>query len=156
MQLYRCSGGSNQQWNLVPVSGTHYYSIVSVFNQKCIDVENFSQDNGANIQMYSCSQGVNQQFFFNSSDQTIVSRLPGRFGPFSAPNPRMCLNSAWSPFQTVGFVSPTKSHLILLVLNSSDQTIDFNLSTDIYPLLSSEAHILPHSFQTYLLPYKPY
>jgi hypothetical protein len=62
------SGGTNQQWDVVPVSYTNggdysYFSMTAAHSGKAADVFNFSLDDGGNVTQWDNGQGVNQQWF---------------------------------------------------------------------------------------------
>jgi len=59
----RWNGGDNQRWR-VERAGGGAYRIVSVSNNSCLDVEGAKRDDGANIQLWGCSGGVNQTWLF--------------------------------------------------------------------------------------------
>jgi Concanavalin A-like lectin/glucanases superfamily/Ricin-type beta-trefoil lectin domain-like len=63
------TGGTNQQWDVVPLASTNggdysYFSMTAVHSGKAADVNNFSFDNGGNVMQWDNVQGVNQQWFF--------------------------------------------------------------------------------------------
>ena len=62
VQLYRWHNGDNQRWRLERVGGG-YFQIVSVSSGRCLDV-NLPKinENGANVQQWSCSGAPNQQW----------------------------------------------------------------------------------------------
>jgi hypothetical protein len=59
---YACGTGTNQQWQLRPVSGTGYVEIVARHSGKCLDVSGQSTANSARIQQYDCWGGANQRW----------------------------------------------------------------------------------------------
>jgi Ca2+-binding RTX toxin-like protein len=69
-----CHGGKNQLWQLDRLNSTDYYQIVNVNTiglfgsgkKKCLDVSDWSQDDGAQIWQYSCNSNANQQWRFYS------------------------------------------------------------------------------------------
>ncbi|MFG1812055.1 non-reducing end alpha-L-arabinofuranosidase family hydrolase [Streptomyces sp. NPDC049040] len=65
LQIYDCSGGTNQQWTLT--SGNQ----LTVYGSKCLDVPGHATTAGTRVQIWSCSGGANQQWRVNS-DGTIV------------------------------------------------------------------------------------
>ncbi|WP_151770060.1 non-reducing end alpha-L-arabinofuranosidase family hydrolase [Streptomyces abyssomicinicus] len=64
LQIWDCSGRSNQQWTL---TDSNQLTVLG----KCLDVPNHSTTAGVQLQTYSCSGGANQQWRVNS-DGTIV------------------------------------------------------------------------------------
>ncbi|WP_326799414.1 non-reducing end alpha-L-arabinofuranosidase family hydrolase [Streptomyces sp. NBC_01808] len=65
LQIWDCSGGTNQQW-------THTDSNqLTVYGNKCLDVPGHATTPGTRVQIWSCSGGANQQWRVNS-DGTIV------------------------------------------------------------------------------------
>jgi hypothetical protein len=58
---WRCHGGTNQQWGVVPTDDDYLY-LVAANSGKCLDVEGGSQDNGANVIQWTCHGGPNQQW----------------------------------------------------------------------------------------------
>ncbi|NYV73785.1 non-reducing end alpha-L-arabinofuranosidase family hydrolase [Streptomyces sp. UH6] len=64
LQIWDCSGNSNQQWTL---TDSNQLTVLG----KCLDVPNHSTTAGVQLQIYSCSGGANQQWRVNS-DGTIV------------------------------------------------------------------------------------
>ncbi|WUH89598.1 non-reducing end alpha-L-arabinofuranosidase family hydrolase [Streptomyces sp. NBC_00433] len=65
LQIYDCSGGTNQQWTLT--SGNQ----LTVYGNKCLDVPGHATAAGTRVQIWSCSGGANQQWRVNSNG-TIV------------------------------------------------------------------------------------
>ena len=68
LQLWDCSGGSNQQWTYTSANE------LQVYGNKCLDAG--GTGNGAVVQIYSCWGGDNQKWRFNS-DGTIVGVQSG-------------------------------------------------------------------------------
>ncbi len=87
--LANCSSFSSNvepkrlQWKYNTQDG----SIRSVPNGKCLSIENCDTSDGANIVVTDCQindpqakcQGKNQQWTYNTGDQTIVSKLDGNW-----------------------------------------------------------------------------
>ncbi len=65
LQIYDCSGGTNQQWTLT--SGNQ----LTVYGNKCLDVPNHATTAGTRVQIWACSGAANQQWRVNT-DGTIV------------------------------------------------------------------------------------
>ncbi|MFI6154744.1 non-reducing end alpha-L-arabinofuranosidase family hydrolase [Kitasatospora sp. NPDC051170] len=65
LQIYDCSGGSNQQWTSTSDNK------LTVYGNKCLDVPGHATSNGTRVQIWSCTGGANQQWRVNS-DGTIV------------------------------------------------------------------------------------
>ncbi|WP_443071946.1 non-reducing end alpha-L-arabinofuranosidase family hydrolase [Streptomyces sp. NBC_01477] len=65
LQIYDCSGGTNQQWTLTSSNQ------LTVYGNKCLDVPGHATTAGTRVQIWSCSSGANQQWRVNS-DGTIV------------------------------------------------------------------------------------
>jgi hypothetical protein len=62
IQLFGFAKVANQLWKIQPVTDG-YYQIVSLSSGKCLDVElGKINDNGANVQQWSCAQQPNQQW----------------------------------------------------------------------------------------------
>ncbi len=83
MQQWTCTGGANQNFQFVPVSGTSYYQIIARNSGKCMDVQNGSTANGALIQQWTCAAGnINQQFSLQTVSGTsyihIIARVSGK------------------------------------------------------------------------------
>jgi hypothetical protein len=55
IDIWDCNGGANQQWVVDPVN----YALKSGMGTGCID-------GGADVILYSCNQGLNQQFYFGA------------------------------------------------------------------------------------------
>ncbi|MFE0647272.1 endo-1,4-beta-xylanase [Streptomyces sp. NPDC059534] len=68
VQLWDCSGGTNQQWTLT-ASGE-----LKVYGNKCLDAAGTA--NGSKVQIYSCWGGDNQKWRLNT-DGTIVGVQSG-------------------------------------------------------------------------------
>ena len=47
----------------LPLSGTPVYRLRAVHSSKCLDVPAESQDEGVDVQQFTCHTGQNQQFF---------------------------------------------------------------------------------------------
>jgi hypothetical protein len=63
------TNGANQQWDVVPLASTNggdysYYSMTPVHSGKSADVNNWSLDDGGNVQQWTSAGGANQQWFF--------------------------------------------------------------------------------------------
>jgi hypothetical protein len=56
VELWTCTGGSNQQWEAL--NGT----LVNPASQKCLDDPRFNTTNGTQLEIYTCNGGLNQQW----------------------------------------------------------------------------------------------
>ncbi|MGQ4389615.1 non-reducing end alpha-L-arabinofuranosidase family hydrolase [Streptomyces sp. SAS_270] len=65
LQIWDCSGGTNQQWTSTDSSQ------LTVYGNKCLDVPGHATTAGTRVQIWTCSGGANQQWRVNS-DGTIV------------------------------------------------------------------------------------
>ncbi|MFI9330972.1 non-reducing end alpha-L-arabinofuranosidase family hydrolase [Kitasatospora sp. NPDC052868] len=65
LQIYDCSGGTNQSWT--STSGNQ----LTVYGNKCLDVPGHATTAGTRVQIWTCSGGANQQWRVNA-DGTIV------------------------------------------------------------------------------------
>ncbi|MEV5434595.1 non-reducing end alpha-L-arabinofuranosidase family hydrolase [Streptomyces sp. NPDC052682] len=65
LQIWDCTGGTNQQWTLTDSNQ------LTVYGNKCLDVPGHATTAGTRVQIWSCSGGANQQWRVNS-DGTIV------------------------------------------------------------------------------------
>ncbi|GAB7184803.1 glycosyl hydrolase families GH43, GH62, GH32, GH68, GH117, CH130 protein [Kitasatospora sp. Ki12] len=65
LQIYDCSGGTNQLWTLA--SGNQ----LTVYGNKCLDVPNHATTAGTRVQIWACSGAANQQWRVNT-DGTVV------------------------------------------------------------------------------------
>ncbi|MEU9046005.1 non-reducing end alpha-L-arabinofuranosidase family hydrolase [Kitasatospora sp. NPDC048343] len=65
LQIYDCSGGTNQLWT--STSGNQ----LTVYGNKCLDVPGHATTAGTRVQIWTCSGAANQQWRVNS-DGTIV------------------------------------------------------------------------------------
>jgi hypothetical protein len=65
LQIWDCSGGTNQQWTLTD-NGQ-----LTVYGNKCLDVPGHATAAGTRVQIWTCSGGANQQWRVNS-DGTVV------------------------------------------------------------------------------------
>ncbi|MGW4985702.1 non-reducing end alpha-L-arabinofuranosidase family hydrolase [Streptomyces mirabilis] len=65
LQIWDCSGGTNQQWTATDNNQ------LTVYGNKCLDVPGHATTAGTRVQIWSCSGGANQQWRVNS-DGTIV------------------------------------------------------------------------------------
>jgi hypothetical protein len=65
LQIYDCSGGTNQQWTLTDSNQ------LTVYGNKCLDVPGHATAAGTRVQIWACSGGANQQWRVNA-DGTIV------------------------------------------------------------------------------------
>ncbi|MGW0083089.1 non-reducing end alpha-L-arabinofuranosidase family hydrolase [Streptomyces sp. NPDC003393] len=65
LQIWDCSGRTNQQWTLTDSNQ------LTVYGNKCLDVPGHATTAGTRVQIWTCSGGANQQWRVNS-DGTIV------------------------------------------------------------------------------------
>ncbi|BFV59620.1 non-reducing end alpha-L-arabinofuranosidase family hydrolase [Kitasatospora sp. CMC57] len=65
LQIYDCSGGTNQLWTSTSSNQ------LTVYGSKCLDVPGHATTAGTRVQIWACSGGANQQWRVNS-DGTIV------------------------------------------------------------------------------------
>ncbi|MEU2268060.1 non-reducing end alpha-L-arabinofuranosidase family hydrolase [Streptomyces olindensis] len=65
LQIWDCTGGTNQQWTLTDDNR------LTVYGNKCLDVPGHATTAGTRVQIWSCHGGANQQWRVNS-DGTIV------------------------------------------------------------------------------------
>ncbi|MFC9925470.1 non-reducing end alpha-L-arabinofuranosidase family hydrolase [Streptomyces sp. NPDC127190] len=65
LQIWDCTGGTNQQWTLT--DGNQ----LTVYGNKCLDVPGHATTAGTKVEIWSCNGGTNQQWRVNS-DGTIV------------------------------------------------------------------------------------
>ncbi|MEV6804746.1 non-reducing end alpha-L-arabinofuranosidase family hydrolase [Streptomyces sp. NPDC051132] len=65
LQIWDCSGGTNQQWTLTDANQ------LTVYGNKCLDVPGHATTAGTRVQIWTCSGAANQQWRVNS-DGTIV------------------------------------------------------------------------------------
>jgi hypothetical protein len=76
LQLWNCHGQNPQIWNIGsndwPLAGGQYSMIKSQIRDNfCMDIPGWSTSNGAIPIMHDCHNGVNQQWAYNSQDQTL-------------------------------------------------------------------------------------
>lgn len=66
IELWPCNNGLNQKWNFTPASGVGgnvYYTISSAGQSNyCLDVTAFGTSNDTPIELWSCNNGLNQQW----------------------------------------------------------------------------------------------
>ncbi|MFF8940023.1 non-reducing end alpha-L-arabinofuranosidase family hydrolase [Streptomyces paradoxus] len=65
LQIWDCTGGTNQQWTLTDNNQ------LTVYGNKCLDVPGHATTAGTRVQIWACHGGANQQWRVNS-DGTIV------------------------------------------------------------------------------------
>ncbi|MEV6948133.1 non-reducing end alpha-L-arabinofuranosidase family hydrolase [Streptomyces sp. NPDC051172] len=66
LQIWDCTGASNQQWTLTDSSQ------LTVYGNKCLDVPGHATTAGTKVEIWSCNGGTNQQWRVNS-DGTVVA-----------------------------------------------------------------------------------
>ncbi|OUD04271.1 non-reducing end alpha-L-arabinofuranosidase family hydrolase [Streptomyces swartbergensis] len=70
LQIWDCTGGTNQQWTLTDNNQ------LTVYGNKCLDVPGHATTAGTRVQIWACNGGTNQQWRVNS-DGTIVGVQSG-------------------------------------------------------------------------------
>ena len=70
LQIWDCSGGTNQQWTSLS-NGE-----LQVYGNKCLDVPNHATAAGTRVEIWDCNGGANQQWTLNSNG-TVVGRESG-------------------------------------------------------------------------------
>ena len=65
LQIWDCTGGTNQQWTLTDSNQ------LTVYGNKCLDVPGHATTAGTRVQIWTCNGGTNQQWRVNA-DGTIV------------------------------------------------------------------------------------
>ncbi|MFI7405750.1 non-reducing end alpha-L-arabinofuranosidase family hydrolase [Streptomyces sp. NPDC049541] len=65
LQIWDCTGGSNQQWTLTDSSQ------LTVYGNKCLDVPGHATTAGTRVEIWACNGGTNQQWRVNT-DGTVV------------------------------------------------------------------------------------
>jgi hypothetical protein len=60
-----CTGAANQQW-------TFQNGAVSIFGNKCLDVTNGNDVDGAPLQLYDCTTGDTNQQWYYTGDERLV------------------------------------------------------------------------------------
>jgi hypothetical protein len=58
---WTATGGTNQQWSLVRLSG-NVYTVTGVGSGKCLEVPNSSATQGTRLDIWTCNGGANQQW----------------------------------------------------------------------------------------------
>jgi glucosylceramidase len=89
VQQRTCGTGNEFKWKVTPLTDG-YYKITNVNSGKSLDVQDFSRDNGANIQVWDFGGGDNQQWRFVQveSSARIANSEPITFVPIKVyPNP---------------------------------------------------------------------
>lgn len=66
LQQYSCNGGTNQQWNLIPV-GNNEYEITGVGSGMSLDVQAESTANGARVIQYPYWGGPNEKWMLSKT-----------------------------------------------------------------------------------------
>ncbi|MFI0898150.1 non-reducing end alpha-L-arabinofuranosidase family hydrolase [Streptomyces sp. NPDC020983] len=66
LQIYDCSGGTNQQWTLTDSNQ------LTVYGGKCLDVPGHATAAGTKVEIWTCNGGANQQWRVNP-DGTVVA-----------------------------------------------------------------------------------
>jgi hypothetical protein len=64
LQMWDCTGATNQQWQITPDAQSGVYIIKNASNGRCIDVPAGSTSSGTQMQIYSCTSGNNNQRFY--------------------------------------------------------------------------------------------
>ncbi|MFD0273598.1 non-reducing end alpha-L-arabinofuranosidase family hydrolase [Kitasatospora sp. NPDC127111] len=65
LQIWDCSGGTNQQWTLT--SGNQ----LTVYGNKCLDVPGHATTAGTRVEIWTCHGGANQQWRVNSDGSVV-------------------------------------------------------------------------------------
>ncbi|MFF0424960.1 non-reducing end alpha-L-arabinofuranosidase family hydrolase [Streptomyces sp. NPDC004520] len=65
LQIWDCSGGTNQQWTLT--SGNQ----LTVYGGKCLDVPGHATTAGTRVEIWTCHGGANQQWRVNSDGSVV-------------------------------------------------------------------------------------
>ncbi|AJF69426.1 alpha-L-arabinofuranosidase [Streptomyces vietnamensis] len=65
LQIWDCSGGTNQQWTLT--SGNQ----LTVYGNKCLDVPGHATTAGTRVEIWTCHGGGNQQWRVNSDGSVV-------------------------------------------------------------------------------------
>src|ERR1019366_4043624 len=65
LQIWDCSGGSNQQWTALS-NGE-----LQVYGNKCLDVPGFATTPGTRVEIWDCNDGSNQQWTLNSNGTVV-------------------------------------------------------------------------------------
>jgi hypothetical protein len=65
LQIWDCTGGTNQQWTLTDSNQ------LTVYGNKCLDVPGHATTAGTKVEIWSCNGGANQQWRVNA-DGTVV------------------------------------------------------------------------------------
>ncbi|MGW5423585.1 non-reducing end alpha-L-arabinofuranosidase family hydrolase [Streptomyces sp. NPDC003943] len=65
LQIWDCSGGTNQQWTLT--SGNQ----LTVYGNKCLDVPGHATTAGTRVEIWACHGGANQQWRVNSDGSVV-------------------------------------------------------------------------------------
>lgn len=77
VQQYDCHGGDNQLWDLRAMSGNYQFVNVNTIGSwgdgKCLDLKDSSSSNGAEIYLWDCHTGKNQQWAI-ASDEPVQIR----------------------------------------------------------------------------------
>jgi hypothetical protein len=130
-----------------------YGNIVSGLSGRCLDLTNWSQENGGSVQTWSCSGSQsNQQWYYNSTDLTIRSQMTMDNPVDGTAAPQLCLTGFWSPLQVVSFVSPDNMELVVVAMNQLETPVQFKVTVDVFSGLSLPTSIPPRSIQTYTIP----
>ncbi|MGC4894688.1 RICIN domain-containing protein [Micromonospora sp. DT31] len=69
--LADCTGGPEQQWVVTPVA-PETYLLVNAASGKCLDVNEASTDDGADVQQWSCNGQGNQQWKFQPAGGAVL------------------------------------------------------------------------------------
>ncbi len=66
LQIYDCSGGTNQQWTLTSSGALTVYG-----GAKCLDVPGHAKTAGTKVEIWTCNGGTNQQWRVNSDGSVV-------------------------------------------------------------------------------------
>ncbi|MET8544336.1 non-reducing end alpha-L-arabinofuranosidase family hydrolase [Kitasatospora sp. NPDC004799] len=65
LQIWDCSGGTNQQWTLTSDNQ------LTVYGDKCLDVPGHATTAGTRVEIWSCSGGANQRWRVNADGSVV-------------------------------------------------------------------------------------
>jgi len=66
LQIWDCSGGSNQQWTLTSSNQLTIYG-----GAKCLDVPGHAKTSGTKVEIWDCNGGTNQQWKVNADGSVV-------------------------------------------------------------------------------------
>jgi len=131
-QIYQCTpNDSHQQWE---VTSSGQFKVQGL----CMDILDNSMEPGANVELSPCLTNSTSQQWKVNADGLIESVSSG-----------LCLTSGWSTWQHVAFTTP-EGQTVLIVMNSSDNELDFSIEDSRLSGQNAHTHIPPHAIQTYV------